>query len=105
MIVIETPIWNVSYFVKGYKGRGVGINMNLIQGDKTQFEISYEDSFKRRLYPNAFEFDNSLLEKMPRKHHKGVTLVYIPLSECTIAKETLSPGSEVKSSEASDAIL
>lgn len=86
MIEINEPIWNIGYFAKGYKGRGVGIDLAKISGTKTVFKINYLGINKKPLYDNAFEVSKEVIEKLPRKHFKGVSLVYIPLSECSIYK-------------------
>lgn len=92
MIIINEPIWNIGYFVKGSKGRGVGINEDCIVGTHTNIEILYKAINGTRLYPNIFTIENTELSKFPKKKRKGVTLIYIPLSDLSIKKETLSAG-------------
>lgn len=79
MITIHEPIWNIGYFVKGYKGRGVGINKELVKGT-IKVKISYLNMFKKEMFPSVYEISANEALKFPTKRIKMIQVITIPLS-------------------------
>ena len=76
--VIRTPIWN------GGK-RCVGLNVQLLHGMVTTFEITYVTKKQnKRTFPYRFSVPTAVVYGCPRQTVRGgVVLALVPLDKCT----------------------
>ncbi len=77
---IRAPIWNGGQ-------RCVGLNLQLLHGPMTTFEIEYvTKKTKKRSYPYTFTVPTAVVFTCPRQTlPSGVTLAIVSLEKCTEA--------------------
>ena len=76
---IHAPIWNGGQ-------RCVGLNVQLLHGVDTTFEIEYTTKkTKKRSYPYTFKVPTRVVMTCPRQTltPSGVVLAIVPLEKCT----------------------
>ena len=75
---IRAPIWNGG-------DRCVGLNLQLLHGMTTTFEIEYvTKKTKKRSYPYTFTVPTAVVYQCPRQTlPSGVTLALVALNKCT----------------------
>ena len=78
---IRTPIWNGGQ-------RCVGLNIQLLHGMVTTFEITYRTKKKKlRSFPYTFSVSTAVVYGCPRQTVSGgVVLAIVPLDKCTEIK-------------------
>ncbi len=78
---IRAPIWNGGQ-------RCVGLNVQLLHGMVTTFEILYTTKkTKKRSYPYTFTVPTAVVYGCPRQTvDGGVVLAIVPLEKCTEVK-------------------